>query len=74
MPEKLNTKQAAEYIGVTPGTLQVWRCNRVGHQPKYYKVGTKVWYSKQILDEYLAARIIASNNDSSYLGRYYRLN
>jgi hypothetical protein len=57
MPDKLNSKQAAEYIGVTPGTLEVWRCNRVRHQPPYYKVGSKVWYSKPILDDYLSARI-----------------
>lgn len=56
MPDdKLTSKQAAEYIGVTPGTLEVWRCNRVRHQPPYYKVGRKVWYSKPELDQYKAS-------------------
>lgn len=57
MPEdKLNTAEAAAYIGVTKGTLEVWRCNRVKHQPPYYKLGRKVVYSKQLLDEYLNGR------------------
>lgn len=57
MSDKLTSKQAAEYIGVTPGTLEVWRCNRVRHQPPFYKVGRKIWYSKTMLDDYLALSI-----------------
>ena len=56
-PDKLTSAEAAAYIGVTPKTLEVWRCNRVRHQPPYYKIGRKVWYSKLVLDEYLAKRI-----------------
>jgi helix-turn-helix protein len=53
---KLNTAEAAEYIGVTKGTLEVWRCNRVKHQPPYFKLGRKVVYSRELLDEYLNSR------------------
>jgi hypothetical protein len=54
-PDKLTSRQAAEYIGVTPGTLEVWRCNRVRHQPAFHKRGRKVVYLKHELDEYIAA-------------------
>lgn len=60
--DKLTSRQAAEYIGVTAGTLAVWRCNRVPHQPPYLKVGRKVVYERARLDEYLAARRVCSGN------------
>jgi Helix-turn-helix domain len=53
MPEKLTSRQAAEYIGVTPSTLDVWRCKRVSHQPPYHKRGRKVIYLKPDLDKYI---------------------
>ena len=58
-PEWLTSDEAAVFIGVTPGTLQVWRCNRVPHQPPYYKVGRKVQYLRADLDEWLKARRVA---------------
>lgn len=60
MNEKLTTAQAAAYIGVSKGTLEVWRCNRVAHQPPYYKLGSKVVYDKKLLDEYLSVRVNTS--------------
>lgn len=54
-PEKMTTREAAEYIGVTPGTLSVWRS--VGrHDVPYRKIGTKVVYFKKELDEWLESR------------------
>lgn len=50
--ELLNSYQAAEYIGVTPGTLEVWRCTKRYHIP-FIKVGRLVRYRKSALDIFL---------------------
>lgn len=52
--EKLTTAQAAEYIGVQPGTLEVWRSTGRGG-PRWLKVGRKVVYRREHLDAYLDA-------------------
>ena len=33
----LNEKEAAEMLGLAPGTLRVWRCREIG--PTYHRVG-----------------------------------
>ena len=48
----LNNDQAAAYIGVTPRTLEVWRCTK-RHQIPYIKVGRLVKYRKSALDAFL---------------------
>ncbi|WP_319472121.1 helix-turn-helix domain-containing protein [uncultured Pseudodesulfovibrio sp.] len=44
----MNTSQAAEYLGLKKGTLEVWRCH--GRGPRYAKLGARVVYSKSDLD------------------------
>ncbi len=48
---------AAAYIGVTPRTLEVWRCTKK-IQIEYIKVGRLVKYRPRALDEFLAARTV----------------
>lgn len=48
----LNNVQAAAYIGVTPRTLEVWRCTK-RHQISHIKVGRLVKYRKSALDAFL---------------------
>lgn len=48
----LNNDQAAAYIGVTPRTLEVWRCTK-RHQITFIKVGRLVKYRKSALDAFL---------------------
>ena len=50
--ELLNNDQSAAYIGVTPRTLEVWRCTK-RHQIPYIKVGRLVKYRKSALDIFL---------------------
>ncbi len=51
MPQqKLNTIEASEFLGVQPNTLEVWRCYKKG--PKYSKVGRKVMYDINDLEEF----------------------
>ncbi|MHC8382650.1 helix-turn-helix domain-containing protein [Pseudomonas sp. LB3P14] len=57
MNEKLNNDEAAPYIGVTPGTLEVWRCTKRYPIP-YLKIGSKVYYWKKDLDAFLESRTV----------------
>lgn len=54
-PERLTTEEAAKYIGIAPGTLEVWRSTG-RHEVPYRKVGHRVWYFKSDLDEWLESR------------------
>lgn len=53
----MTTKDAAQYMGGkgypgTAKTLEVWRCKKRG--PKYKKVGSRVFYEKTWLDNFMA--------------------
>ena len=50
---------AAAYIGVTPRTLEVWRCTK-RHQIPYIKVGRLVKYRQSVLDTWLAAHTVGA--------------
>ena len=53
---KLNTHEAAAYLGVKPNTLEVWRCKHRG--PKYAKLGSRIVYDLDDLDAFFAARSV----------------
>jgi excisionase family DNA binding protein len=53
----LTNDQAAAYLGVTPRTLEVWRCTK-RHNIPYIKVGRLVKYRQNALDSWLIARTI----------------
>jgi excisionase family DNA binding protein len=53
--EMITSREAAAYLGVTPQTLDVWRCTRRYAIP-FVKVGRKVCYRKADLDEFLHRR------------------
>ena len=55
--ELLSNEGAAEYIGVTPRTLEVWRCTKRQVIP-YIKVGRLVKYRRADLDAWLVANTI----------------
>lgn len=57
----LSNLEAAEYLGVTPRTLEVWRCTK-RHEIPYFKVGRLVKYRKTDLDAWLNSRIISATN------------
>ena len=52
--QKLNTREAADYLGIRPNTLEVWRGHHKG--PKYSKIGSRVLYDLNDLEEYFASR------------------
>ncbi|MGZ8927660.1 MAG: helix-turn-helix domain-containing protein [Methylobacter sp.] len=55
----LTTKQAAEYLGVTVGTLEVWRCTK-RYNIQFIRVGRLVKYRKSALDAFLEARTVGA--------------
>jgi len=48
----LSRKQAAEYLNVQPQTLGVWVSTK-RYKLKYIKIGSRVFYSKAHLDEFI---------------------
>jgi len=58
--EIYSNTQAAEYIGVTPKTLEVWRCTKRYSIP-FIKVGRLVKYRKSALDSFLESRTVGAS-------------
>ena len=50
--ERMNSAEAASYLGVTEGTLRNWRYEGTQSLP-YRKVGRLVYYTKSDLDKWL---------------------
>ena len=55
----LTTREMAEFLGVAPGTLEVWRTTKRYALP-YIKVGRKVRYRRSAGEAFLAARTVAA--------------
>lgn len=60
---QLSTTDAASYLGITTGTLNVWRCTK-RHLIPYIKVGRLVKYRKADLDNWLESRTITAEEVS----------
>lgn len=52
--ERFTRKEAAKYLGVSPQALANWAHNGKVEIP-YHKMGTKVIYMKEDLDNYLSS-------------------
>lgn len=63
VPEMMSPQQAADYLGVTVGTLSIWRCRRSYPLP-FVKVGRKVCYRKSDLDTFIERRTRGSDDHS----------
>jgi hypothetical protein len=55
MSELWNTTQTAERLGVSKGTLEVWRCTR-RYPLRYLKIGGKVRYRPADVERFLTLR------------------
>ena len=53
---RLTTEDAAKFLGVTAGTLNVWRATR-RYPLRYVKVGRKVQYRLSDLEEFVESRV-----------------
>jgi hypothetical protein len=54
----VDEKQAAEILGVTAGTLSVWRCTRRYPLP-YVKIGRAVRYRMADIERFIESRTVA---------------
>ena len=57
--DRLTPQDAANFLGVSVGTLAVWRCTKKEIIP-YIKVGHKVMYQRQDLDAWLQSKRVLS--------------
>ena len=57
----MNTRQAAEFLTVSSGTLQNWRSKKYG--PPYHKLGGRVIYFTDELEKY------ARTSSTSFTGK-----
>ena len=55
----LDQRQAAAYLDLKPGTLEVWRCTK-RYSIEYVRVGRNVRYRKSALDAFLASRTVVA--------------
>ncbi len=59
----LNTRQAAQYLGLSPRTLENWRQAKQKERrpnisgPEFFKIGGQARYTRQALDKWLLSRI-----------------
>lgn len=61
-PELLTSREAAAYLGVSAGTLDIWRSRRSYPIP-FVKVGRNVRYRKADLDAFLQRRTKDGGNE-----------
>ena len=59
----LNTRQAAELIGLKANTLEIWRLRGTG--PKYIKFGRAVRYRLTDLESYVDAQTRQSTSEKT---------
>lgn len=61
----LNLNKAAEYLGISPNTLYVWRHRRQG--PPSFRMGHRVMYRISALNEWVIAQEQADSRSNTAL-------
>ena len=62
LPRLMTPKQAAAVLGVSPGTLSVWRSTR-RYPLSYIKLGRLVRYAEEDISAFLEKRRVRGNRD-----------
>lgn len=52
----LSTPEAARHLALSPRTLEKWRTRGIG--PAYARIGRRVVYRREDLDDFVAARTV----------------
>ncbi|SHN66476.1 helix-turn-helix domain-containing protein [Desulfovibrio litoralis] len=63
--KKLSTDEAADYLGVRPNTLEVWRSKKKG--PNYSKIGSRVLYDLEDLEAYFVSKNVYTTDTAPQL-------
>lgn len=63
--KKINTTEAAAFLGVKRNTLEVWRSQKKG--PKYSKIGSRVVYDLEDLQEYFISCAVHTRDTAPQL-------
>lgn len=61
----LNLQKAAEYLGLSPNTLYVWRHRRQG--PPSFRMGRRVMYRISALDKWVRDQEVSDSRSNSAL-------
>lgn len=61
--ERMNVQRAASYLSIAKSTLDKMRGD--GRGPRYLRLGTRVYYRREDLDEYLRGRIVETTDSRS---------
>lgn len=56
--DRLDNREAAAYLKVSPNTLDVWRSEKRFSNLPYIKIGSRVFYWKRDLDNFLEAQTV----------------
>jgi predicted DNA-binding transcriptional regulator AlpA len=59
----LNTREAADYIGLSKSSLDKWRV--AGAPPRFMKIGRAIRYDRAVLDAYLQSCERCSTSEDS---------
>lgn len=62
---RLNTREAAQYLGVKAGTMEVWRS--LGKGPRYCKLGARVVYDVSDLDSFASSCVVETCDTAKML-------
>jgi len=63
--KKMNTDEAAEFLGIKANTLEVWRTKKKG--PQYSKIGRRVLYDINDLEAYFTANRVHTCDSIHYV-------
>lgn len=58
----LTTQEAAELLGISPATLNGWRCRGVG--PAFTKLGASVRYTARDLERFISSNRFSSTSEA----------
>jgi len=64
MATKLNAPRAtADRIGVSPGTLAVWRCT-ARYPLAYVRIGSRIFYTDEAIEKFIRSRTVTPGGES----------
>lgn len=57
----ITNEEAAELLGILPGTLTLWRATKKG--PTFYKIGKVIKYKVSDIEEFISSKKVEMGRD-----------